>query len=200
MPQSRPNFAEIIDTLPRQEFVSSVVCAIEKKYGYGYVTEDSDRVPRPFRLVGIVESTTGFLGHGGLDKLLQLPCRITYTTYLAELGFKEVGSKIRRYVRWNLLFSYARTRNVEKLLYRHNERIYDSVGQYIVDHASKFKTLLPQIRETLTYLERFDPAGYEKKICEPDPYIASLQALTEDLESGEIDAEDALRKLRDLQY
>ena len=197
MPRTLPTFEEVISTLPLQKLAVAVVGAIENRYGYDDVTADSDRVPRPYRLVHVVLQTTGFLGTNGLHSLLQLPCRMTYTTYLAELGFTEVANKVRRYVRWRLVFSNASTYKVEQLLYRHNEMIYDSVGQYIIANARKFKSLLPAMRETLAYLEQFDPEGYEKKLSEPDPRIEWMRSVTEGLRSGEIDVEDAIRQYRD---
>ncbi|MCC9654197.1 hypothetical protein [Rhodopirellula halodulae] len=193
MTQSSAEFGTIVDELGRRRLADCIVCAIEDRFGYDYVTKDERSIPRPFRLAHIVFQTTGFLGGDGLHGLLSLPCKTTYPNYLRELGFEDLARKLRRYVRWNFLFGQKRIRDLEKELFRNSNRIAESVGDFIANNATDFESLLPEARQTLAYLEHFDPAGYERKLSEPDPTTELMKAITAGLRSGQLTIEDVRR-------
>jgi hypothetical protein len=191
-----PGFQAILSELSAAQLADAVVCAIEDRFGYDAVTDNAYSIPRHFRCVHIVYQTTGFVGSGGLRSLLKLGCRKTYPQYLKELGFHPLGAKLRRYVQWSFLYDKAKIKIVEQELYRNSESIYDAVGNYIVNHAAKFETLLPEIKQTLTYLEHFDPPGYQRRLAEPSPRAKLLELLTQGLKSGEMSLDEVKAILR----
>ena len=196
MTPSSAVFSTVINELTREQLADGVVCAIENCFGPDAVAEENDSIPRPFRLVHIVYQTTGFLAGDGLDGLLQLPCKMSYPTYLQVLGFHDLAETLERYIRVNSEYDDAQIRSVEQELYRNTDRIYISVGNYIFNNAVAFEPLLPHLRETLAYLEHFDPAGYERKLSAPDPQTERLKAVVAAL-NGEMSLEEALKILED---
>ncbi len=184
------DFPTIIAKLSKRELADCVVCAIDDRYGYDAVTEDRSSIPRTFRLVHIIFLTKGFLNNSGLSGLLRLPCKKTFPTYLQELGYPSLGRELQRYVRWNFFYSLANVGELEQELSRQSDEISDFLGDYITKHVSEFEPLLPQIHQTLTYLEHFDPEGYEQKLDEPDLYVELLQTLTEGLRAGVVTLDD----------
>lgn len=198
MTSSSAEFRTVINELTRERLADGVVCAIENCFGPDAVAEDNDSIPRPFRLVHIVFQTTGFLAGDGLDGLLQLPCKMSYPNYLQDLGFHDLAQTLQRYISGNSAYDDAKIRNVEQELYRNADRIYISVGEYIVNNDVAFEPLLPHLRETLAYLEHFDPAGYARKLSAPDPYTERLKAVLAAF-NGEMSLEEALKILDDKQ-
>ena len=198
MMPSSAEFKTVIDELTRERLADGVVCAIEDCFGRDALAEDNDSIPRPFRLVQVVYKTTGFLAGDGLDGLLHLPCKMSYPTYLQDLGFHDLAQTLERYIQENSAYDNANTRKVERELYRNTDKIYTSVGDYIVNNSVAFEPLLPHLRETLAYLEHFDPAGYVRKLSAPDPYTERLKAALAAL-NGEMSLEEALKILDDNQ-
>ena len=196
MTPSSAVFSTVINELTREQLADGVVCAIENCFGPDAVAEENDSIPRPFRLVHIVYQTTGFLAGDGLDGLLQLPCKMSYPIYLQVLGFHDLAETLERYIRVNSEYDDAQIRSVEQELYRNTDRIYISVGDYIFNNAVAFEPLLPHLRETLAYLEHFDPAAYERKLSAPDPQTERLKAVVAAL-NGEMSLEEALKILED---
>ena len=68
-------------------------------------------------------------------------------------------------------------RLTEQTLFQQEDRIKLSTGRFIRSRLELFSNLCATMRETLPYLEVFDPAAYERKLTEPDPYVESLHAM-----------------------
>ncbi len=198
MTPSSSGFRSVIDELTRERLADGVVCAIENCFGPHAMAEDNDSIPRPFRLVHVVYQTTGFLAGDGLDGLLHLPCKMSYPTYLHDLGFHDLAQTLERYIHENSAYDDANTRKVEQELYRNTDKIYISIGEYIVNNSVAFEPLLPHLPETLAYLEHFDPAEHARRLSAPDPYQERLKAVLAAL-NGEMSLEEALKILDDNQ-